>query len=277
MNVFYSIYTVNVKNASIRYFIAGSPFRYGARSPACVRRDERRDRRGPPSELCSALPMRDLREGARARTTKSPRSAGSARLGRRSGALAAVAGLLLGAAVAHAEVDRNIFRAPNAGVEIVFPADWAVSEQPSYPYLLASAIDRTLGGRMTLTTEQLREGEKLRECTERNRNTLKKVGFKVQQQAISLHPTGALVIEVVTPDGRGVVRQAYRQFDEKGTVFVLTLSASRENMQRYRRAFDDALRGLTLTSVPVPKMPTPSAPPATPPGVATDPSGVPSE
>ena len=189
-----------------------------------------------------------------------------------------VAALLVGGSLARAEVDRNIFRAPAEGVEIVFPADWAVSEQPSYPYLLASAIDRTLGGRMSLTTEHLKDDEKLRECTERNRATLKKLGFKVQAQAISLHPTGALVIELITPDGRGVVRQAYRQFDEKGTVFVLTLSASRENMQRYRRAFDDSLRGLTRTSVPVPKVVAPSTPaPTTPSDVATDPSGVPSE
>jgi hypothetical protein len=168
------------------------------------------------------------------------------------------------AAIARAEVDRNIYRSGSVGVEIVFPADWAVSEQASYPYLLASAMDRALGGRMTLTLEAAQQGEKLRDVAERNRTTLRKVGFKVQQQAITQHPTGALVFEVVTPDGRGVVRQAYRQFDETGPVFVLSLAAPRETMQRYRRAFDDALRGLTRTRVrtTLPK-PATGAPPAT--------------
>ncbi len=187
--------------------------------------------------------------------------------------------IVLAGAAAFGEVDRNIFRSATVGVEIVFPADWAVSDQPSYPYLLASAIDRTLGGRMALTTESLKEGEKLRDCSERNRAVLKKLDFKVQQAGITQHPTGALVFEVVTPDGRGLVRQAYRQFEDKGPVFVLTLSAPRDTMQRYRRAFDDSLRGLTRTAVVQPRplgpTPAPTSPPQ--PAPATDPSGVPQE
>jgi hypothetical protein len=178
-------------------------------------------------------------------------------------------------AIARADVDRNIYRSATVGIELVFPADWAVSGAPSYPYLLASAIDRTLGGRMTLSLEHLHDGEKLRDAAERNRNTLKKVGFKAPQQSLAPHPTGALVFEVVTPDGKGAVRQAYRQFEEGGPIFVITLAAPRENMQRYRRAFDDSLRGLTRTQVTSPRPATP--PPATTPPAATDPSGVPPE
>jgi hypothetical protein len=194
--------------------------------------------------------------------------------------VALLAGLAVGVAalahVARAEVDRNIYRSPSLGLEIVFPADWAVSEAASFPYLVASAIDRSLGGRMTLSTEKLRPGERLRECAERNRATLKKLGFKVQAQSLTTHPTGAVVFDVATPDGKDLVRQGYRQFEEDGPVFVLTLSAPRETMQRYRRAFDDTLRGLTRTQVTSPRPLTP--PPATaPPPAAADPSGVPSE
>jgi hypothetical protein len=177
--------------------------------------------------------------------------------------------------VARAEVDRNIYRSSTLGVEIVFPADWAVSEAASFPYLVASAIDRTLGGRMTLSTERLRQGEKLRECVERNRATLKKVGFKLQAQSVTSHPTGALVFDVATPDGKDLVRQGYRQFEDGGPIFVLTLSAPRETMQRYRRAFDDTLRGLTRTQVTAPRPLTPA--PATAPPAIADPSGVPAE
>jgi hypothetical protein len=173
--------------------------------------------------------------------------------------IAIVIACVIGGARARGEVDRNIYRSATVGVEIVFPADWAVSDQASYPYLLATAIDRVLGGRMTLSLERLKDGEKLRDCAERNRTTLKKLGFKLTAQGITQHPTGALVFEIGTPDGRGVVRQAYRAFDERGPVFVLTLSAPRENMQRYRRAFDDSLRGLTRTSLPAPG-PKPGAP-----------------
>jgi hypothetical protein len=169
---------------------------------------------------------------------------------------------LLASSSVRAEVDRNIFRDATVGIEIVFPADWAVSGQPSYPYLLASAIDRTLGGRMTLSLERLRANEKVRDCAERNHAVLKKLGFKApQQQAISQHPTGAVILEMVTPDGRKLVRQAYRQFEDKGPVFVLTLAAPRETMQRYRRAFDDSLRGLTRTAIQVPKPLTPAPAP----------------
>ena len=164
-------------------------------------------------------------------------------------AIVALAAGLIGAAVAvvHAEVDRNIYRSNSVGIEVVYPPDWAVSDTPSYPYLLSAAIDRVLGGRMTLSLETLHDGEKLRDCVERNRTVLKKVGFKVSAQGVTQHPTGALVFEVGTPDGRGSVRQAYRAFEDSGPVFVLTLAAPRENMQRYRRAFDDTLRGLTRT------------------------------
>ncbi len=185
----------------------------------------------------------------------------------------ALAALVITCALAvavRAEVDRNIYRSTTVGVEIVFPPDWAVSEQRSYPYLLATAIDRVLGGRMTLSQERLREGEKLRDAVERNRTTLKKLGFKLQAQGITTHPTGALVFEATTPDGRSVVRQAYRTFEDSDAIFVVTLAAPVASMQRYRRAFDDSLRGMSRTRVIAPRTPAPATRTPTPPAIGID-------
>lgn len=155
------------------------------------------------------------------------------------------AALALIALRAGAEVDRNFYRSPEVGIEVAFPNDWAISDQSSYPALLATAIDRALGGRMALSLEQLRDGEKVREVAERNRAVLARLGFSAK--APNVHPTGAVIFEAVTPDRRGVIRQAYRAFEGDTAVFVLTLAAPPESMQRYRRAFDDTLRGMTRT------------------------------
>lgn len=151
---------------------------------------------------------------------------------------------------AAAEVDRTSYRGSNPGVEVTFPTDWIVAEQASYPGLLVAAYDPRpgaggvrLGGRMTLTVEQLRPEETLRACAERNRLLLGKLGYS--PQPLGQHPTGAILLQAATPDGKRVVRQAYRRFDRDETlVFVLTLAAPRDVMQRYVRAFDDTLRGL---------------------------------
>jgi hypothetical protein len=153
---------------------------------------------------------------------------------------------------AHAAVDRNIFRSGELEIEVVFPIDWAVSEQASYPgVVLATAVDRSLGGRMTLAMDRLRSGERLRDLVERNRAVLGTLGFKTQRGTRAdvtepqAHPTGAVWMQLVSPDGRQLVRQAYRQLDPDGeVVFVITLAAPRESLQRYVRAFDDTVRGM---------------------------------
>jgi hypothetical protein len=160
---------------------------------------------------------------------------------------------------AGADVDRNYWRSSSLGVEVSFPSDWAVSEQGSYPFLLASAVDYALGGRMTLTVELLGVGERLRDVAERNRAVLIKLGYKAKDS--TLHATGAVIFEAETPDRRRVVRQAYRLLEDDEQVFVITLVAPREAMQRYRRAFDDTLRGLNQRArsspTPAPTEPTP--------------------
>jgi hypothetical protein len=184
-------------------------------------------------------------------------------------ALAALCTLAGPARPARSTVDRNIYRSSNKqlDVEVVFPVDWAVSEQASYPgVVLATAVDRSLGGKMTLAVDHLREGEKLGDCVERNRVALGKLGFKIQGQNIvepkSQPSTGAVWMQVATPDGRQLVRQAYRQLDpETDVVYVITLAAPRETLQRYLRAFDDTVRGMARARKAPAKKPEPTPPP----------------
>jgi hypothetical protein len=151
----------------------------------------------------------------------------------------------------HAEVDRNTYRGSHPGIEIIFPVDWIVAEQASFPGLLATATDPKpqAGGRMTLSLEHLREGETVHQCAERNRALLARLHFVTQP--LSQDVSGAVIVQAVNPSGKKVVRQAYRRFEgDADLIFVLTLAGPRDVMPRYTRTFDDSLRSLMRLSEP---------------------------
>ena len=155
-------------------------------------------------------------------------------------ALLALAALVLPRA--RGEVDRDTYRSSTWGVEMVVPPDWELSEQTSYPGILASAMFREGGGRLTLAAQVVAPGETARAYAERNRATLERLGYRVEP--LSLHPTGAVVLKAETPTRARRLRQAYLVRDTRA--FIVTLATRTDSTRSYDRAFDDTLRSIVV-------------------------------
>jgi hypothetical protein len=149
------------------------------------------------------------------------------------------------ARVARAEctVERDAFICPEWGVEMVVPRDWELSAQTSYPGILAAGVHRPGKGRLTLAAQTLQPGDTAKIYAERNRQALKKVGFRVEE--LSQHTTGAYVLDAMSPDRKRRLRQGYTAHD--GVAYVVTVAAPAQSMKSYLRAFDDTLRGIRFT------------------------------
>lgn len=158
--------------------------------------------------------------------------------------LAAVAAwALVAPGAGRAEVDRDTFRSTAWSVVMQVPPDWDLSEQSSYPSILVSGVHRRGGGRLTLAAQRVDAAETVRGYSQRNRDTLEKVGFHIER--LAPHPTGAFILDAETPDRRRRIRQGYKV--EGGVALILTLAAPADAMGTYRRAFDDTLRNLLVT------------------------------
>jgi hypothetical protein len=159
----------------------------------------------------------------------------------------ALSALVLLASVpsAHAEctVERDAFICPEWGVEMFVPRDWELSAQASYPGILAAGVHRPGKGRLTLAAQTLQPGDTAKVYAERNRQALKKVGFRVED--LSQHQTGAYVFDAMSPDRKRRLRQGYTTHD--GVAYVLTIAAPAQSMKSYLRTFDDTLRGIRFT------------------------------
>jgi hypothetical protein len=212
--------------------------------------------------------------------------------GARALPLLLVLGLSADVGAAGSRLDRNIYRSDEYEVEVSFPIStgeqtlqWAVSELASYPeVMLVTAVERKRGGKITLAVDHLRHGERLGDCVERNRALMGKLGFKIsrRERGDVLEPsqqpaTGAYIMQVAAPDGRYLIKQAYRQLDPgSDVVFVITLAAPRETLQTYVRPFDDTVRSMTRRKKSAPTATAPTTTPATPspPGSEPAPEGV---
>ncbi len=172
-----------------------------------------------------------------------------------------VATLLAGAPrVAGAEVFGNTFRAPLWGVEMTVPRGWELSDQGAYPGILARAYERKGRARMSLAAQQLGPDEDPRAYVERNQKSLARLGYKIV--AVAPHPSGALLLDSTTPDGKRQVRQAYVTVGD--TVFVLSLAVLVDLAAGYVRPFEETLRNLSFTTPATPAPVPAEAPPPSP-------------
>jgi hypothetical protein len=163
------------------------------------------------------------------------------------------AALLLLATAARAEIFGTTYRSTVWGVEMTLPRGWELSEQSSFPGMLARAVEHKNGARVTLAVQRLRPGENARAFVERNELALSKLGYHLG--SAGTHPTGAFLLESMTPDKKKTIRQAYIPRGE--TVYVLSLAVVANLANVYVRPFDETLRGLTFT-IPIPPPPTPA-------------------
>lgn len=166
--------------------------------------------------------------------------------------LAAAAGAF---AEAECVVDRERFTCAEWGVELFVPPDWELTSQTAYPGILASGVHKGATGRLTLAAQRVDGAMTAKSYAEHNRKTLKEVGFRVGE--LTAHPTGAYVLDSLSPDRQRRIRQGY--LVAYGTAYVLTLAAPTKSWRSYMRAFDDTLRDLDISA---PKAAEPAEPPA---------------
>jgi hypothetical protein len=165
--------------------------------------------------------------------------------------------LLLRAHPARAEIFGNTFRSVELGVELTVPRGWELSEQKSYPGIIARAFDHTGGARLSLAVQELRPAETARAYVERNTNSLRRLRYRVA--GMTTNSEGATIVDGATADAKRALRQAYVVRDR--IAYILTLAAAPDAMRFYGRAFDDTLRSMTLAA-PAPPASAPASQPA---------------
>lgn len=148
------------------------------------------------------------------------------------------------AVVARAELYGSTFRSAAWGVELTVPRGWELSEQQSYPGIIARGVERRGGARVSLAAEFLAEGETVRTALARSERALKKTGYTVAPT--SSHPFGAMLLEAITPDRKRVVRQGY--VAQNGVLYVLSVATPAADGQRYVHTFDEMLRSLRFST-----------------------------
>jgi hypothetical protein len=169
---------------------------------------------------------------------------------------------------ARAEVYGNNFRSAAWGVEMTVPRDWELSEQMSYPGILAFATHHKYGGRILLAVQKLAPGETAKTYAERNEKSLKQIGYRVA--GVTRCRSATAMLDATVPDRQHRVLQAYLVKNDIG--YVLTLAAPAKMIDSYQGAFCDTLSSLVFPappSTPPPLTPPPSTPPpSTPNGSA---------
>jgi hypothetical protein len=171
------------------------------------------------------------------------------------GRLSVVAAIVALALPARAEVFGSTFRSTTWGVEMTLPRGWEISEQTSYPGVLARGLQPKSGARLTLGVQRLAPDEDPRAYVARVETALATIGYHLA--SAGTHPTGALLLESSTPDKKKVIRQAY--VARGATVYILTLAVTAELANAHLRPFDETLRRLEF-ALPVPEPPTPTLP-----------------
>ncbi len=158
-------------------------------------------------------------------------------------ALAAVG--VVGPERAGAEIFGNTFRSGEWGVELTVPRGWELSEQRSYPGIIARAFEHKSGAHLLLAAERAAAGESARSYAERAQKDLVRVGYRVT--GLATREGGAIVMDSTTPDKKRLLRQAY--LVEGRVAYVLTVAVKAEAVRGSRpfEAFDEAMRTLTVS------------------------------
>jgi hypothetical protein len=185
-------------------------------------------------------------------------------------ALGCLGVLLVAVAPARADIFGNTFHSAEWGVELTAPRGWELTEQRSYPGIIARGFEHKSGARMLLAVARVGASETARSYAERNQKSLIKVGYHVT--AVTAREGGAIVLDATTGDKKHIIRQAC--FVVGGVAYVLTVGVQATTAKGARpfEAFDEAMRTINITPPPAPPEkpgtvtePLPSAPPPVPP------------
>jgi hypothetical protein len=165
-----------------------------------------------------------------------------------------------GTARAECAVDRDRFTCTEWHVELFVPPDWELTAQTAYPGILTSGVHKGGTGRLSFAAQRVDPAMTAKTYAEQNRKTLKDVGFRVGD--LAAHPTGAYLVDSLSPDRQRRIRQGY--VVAHGVAYVLTIAAPTKAWRSYMRAFDDTLRSIKLQAPAPPPEPEPEAETPTP-------------
>lgn len=174
---------------------------------------------------------------------------------------------------ARADIFGNTFHSAEWGVELTAPRGWELTEQRSYPGIIARGFEHKSGARMLLAVARVGPTETARGYAERNQKSLQKVGYRVT--AVTAREGGAIVVDASTGDKKHLCRQAY--FVVGGVAYILTVGVLADASRGARpfEAFDEAMRTINITPPPAPAEK--STPPAETPAPSPAPAPAPAE
>ncbi|HUS67213.1 MAG TPA: hypothetical protein VMZ28_21895 [Kofleriaceae bacterium] len=174
----------------------------------------------------------------------------------RSRILAACAPLLLLATLAHADIEGDRYVSPTWRVRITAPKNWQLTDKTAYPSVLLRMVRRAPEGKILLTAERLPAGTDALTYASKTIELLRGMQFNVR--APQLHSsTGAYYVDAQRPGT--FLRQAY--LVAGGFGYSLTLAApDHRTRTQHLRAFEFALRSITILRADEVPPPQPAAP-----------------
>lgn len=178
----------------------------------------------------------------------------------RSILLAAIACLACAASVARADIEGDRFVSPTWRVRITAPKNWQLTDKTAYPSVLLRMVRRAPEGKILLTAERVPAGTDALTYASKTIELLRGMEFNVR--APQLHSsTGAYYVDAQRPGA--FLRQAY--LVAGGFGYSLTLAApDHRTRTQHLRAFEFALRSITILRADEVPPPEPAAPPVAP-------------
>lgn len=129
---------------------------------------------------------------------------------------------------------------PELGIKITAPFGWQIERKSAYARII-TVMAHPDGARLTVAVQPLDRSRKLDAFVHQNRAAMQKAGLKVG--ATTARPPG-MELALTSKDGRKRLWQYYVTSGELG--FVLTLTAPAADLDRYRLAFEYAIKKLEL-------------------------------
>ena len=143
---------------------------------------------------------------------------------------------------ARADIEGEVFRSAEWGIQMRAPSNWQMTEQTSYPNIILHLLRPVPAGRILLSAERITAPLTSREYAGRTIEVLRKLGFRVRTPQ-QHKKTGAYWIDF--DNGKAYLRQALLVSDR--VAYALTLSAADgRGRSQHLRAFDYALRSIRI-------------------------------
>ena len=158
--------------------------------------------------------------------------------------------------IARADIEGDRFISPTWRVRLTAPKNWQLTDKTAYPSVLLRMVRRAPEGKILLTAERLPPGVDALAYANKTIELLRGMDFNVR--APQLHSsTGAYYVDAQRPGA--FLRQAF--LVAGGFGYSLTLAApDHRTRTQHLRAFEFALRSITILRADEVPPPAPEAP-----------------